>query len=232
MTEIVLKMIKTVNLDMSRVHNDSTTVKAYGKIPGVTKNGLKTANGNNKEHRPDLKQLVFSLTISSDGAVPIHYKTYPGNRTDDTTHIETWDAVREIAGTNNFTYVADCKVCTYKQLSYIVANGGRVITIMPETWKESKIFKDSLRSKKIVKKVILRRKIAGSISDFEYFSLFLGEYTTLGEGYIIYWYCSSEKKKLDILRREKRVQKANRQLLGLSSKLNKAKLKTLKQITK
>ena len=87
-----------------------TTVKAYGKIPGVTKNGLKMANGNNKEHRPDLAQLVFSLTISSDGAVPIHYKTYPGNRTDDTTHIETWDAVREIAGTNNFTYVADCKV--------------------------------------------------------------------------------------------------------------------------
>ena len=166
MTEIVLKMIKTVNLDMSRVHNDSTTVKACGKIPGVTKNGLKMANGKSKEHRPDLAQLVFSLTISSDGAVPIHYKTYPGNRTDDTTHIETWDAVREIAGTNNFTYVADCKVCTSKQLSYIVANGGRVITVMPETWKESKIFKDSLRSKKIVKKVILRRKIAGSILRF------------------------------------------------------------------
>ena len=106
------------------------------------------ANGNSKEHRPDLAQLVFSLTISSDGAVPVHYKTYPGNRTGDTTHIETWDAVREIAGTNNFTYVADCKVCTSKQLSYIVANGGRVIIIMPETWEESKIFKDSLRSSK------------------------------------------------------------------------------------
>lgn len=72
MTEIVVKMIRTVNLDISQVHNDSTTVKAYGKIPGVTKNGLKMANGNSKEHRPDLKQLVFSLTISSDGAVPIH----------------------------------------------------------------------------------------------------------------------------------------------------------------
>ena len=52
MTDIVVKMIKKINLDMSRVHNDSTTVKAYGKIAGVTKDGLKMAKGNNKDHRP------------------------------------------------------------------------------------------------------------------------------------------------------------------------------------
>jgi len=230
MTEIVVKMIRTVNLDISQVHNDSTTIKAYGKIPGVTRNGLKMANGNSKEHRPDLAQLVFSLTISSDGAVPIHYKTYPGNRTDDTTHIETWNIVREIAGTKGFTYVADCKVCTAKQLSYIAANGGRVITVMPDTWKESKLFKDSLLLKKIAKKVILRRKIPGSFSELEHFSLFSGEYTTLDEGYRTYWYCSSEKKKLDRMRREKRVQKADRQLIGFSLRLNKRNLKTRKQI--
>ena len=48
MTEIVVKMIRSISLDMSRVHNDSTTVKAYGKIPGKTKNGLKMANGKSK----------------------------------------------------------------------------------------------------------------------------------------------------------------------------------------
>lgn len=143
-----------------------TTVKAYGKIPGVTKDGLKLANGNSKEHRPDLAQLVFSLTISSDGAVPVHYKTYPGNRTDDTTHIETWDAVREIVGTNNFIYVANCKGCTSKLLSYIVANGGRVITVMPDTWKESKIFKGELLLKKISKKMILKRQIPENAPEF------------------------------------------------------------------
>ena len=40
MTEIVLKMIKCINLDMSRIHNDSTIVKAYGKIPVATKNAM------------------------------------------------------------------------------------------------------------------------------------------------------------------------------------------------
>ncbi|GAJ24189.1 unnamed protein product, partial [marine sediment metagenome] len=165
---------------------DSTTVKAYGRIPGTTKTGLKMANGKSKDHRPDLKQLLFSLTISSDGAIPVHYKTYPGNRTDDTTHIETWDVVRKIAGTSDFTYVADCKVCTQKQLSYIVANEGRVITTMPDTWKESKSFKDVLRLGKISKKVILRKTALNSLFEYEYFSLFEGQYITLKNGYRIY----------------------------------------------
>ena len=231
MTDVVLKMIKCINLDMSRIHNDSTTVKAYGKIGGVTKNGLKMAHGISKDHRPDLVHLVFSLTISSDGAVPVHYKTYPGNRTDDTTHIETWNAVRSIAGSSDFTYVADCKVCTSKQLSYIVANGGRVITVMPETWKETKIFKDELIIKKIAKKMILKKQMPEDSLEFEYFSVFSGSYATLNKGYTIYWYYSSQKRKIDRLHRDKRVKKADEALLDISLKLNKRKLITLEQIS-
>ena len=230
MTEIVMKMIKTVDLDLSRIHNDSTTVKAYGKIPGTTRTGLKLARGNSKEHRPDLKQLVFSLTISSDGAVPVHYKTYPGNRTDDTTHIETWNTVRRIAGAPEFIYVADCKVCTSKQLSYIVGEGGRIITIMPNTWKESTTFKEELRLEKKNKKRILIRKVPGQITELEYFSLFSGDYRTKKAGYRIYWIHSSEKRKNDLLKREKRLQKAESELLNLLPKLNKRKLKTKEEI--
>jgi len=227
MTEIVVKMIKKVNLDMGRVHNDSTTVKAYGRIAGVTKDGLKMAKGNNKDHRPDLVHLVFSLTVSSDGAVPVHYKTYPGNRTDDTTHIETWNTVKEIAGRPDFIYVADSKVCTSKQLTHIiVANGGRVITVMPNTWKETKIFKDELIAKNIAKKIILKRKTPQCDYDSKYFSLFSGEYETLDDGYTIYWYLSSQKKKLDKSIRQKRVSRADSRLMELSVKLNKRDLKT------
>ncbi len=43
MTEIVVNMIKEVDLALNRIHNDSTTVKAYGKIPGKTITGLKLA---------------------------------------------------------------------------------------------------------------------------------------------------------------------------------------------
>ncbi|MCK5198108.1 MAG: DUF4277 domain-containing protein, partial [Spirochaetales bacterium] len=139
LTSIVVDMIKNFSIDLSRIHNDSTTVKACGKINGVTSTGFHLANGKSKDHRPDLKQLLFTLSISSDGAVPIHYKTYPGNRTDDTTHIETWNTLCSIHGAPDFMNVADFKVCTTRQLTHIVGSGGRVITILPETWKETKV---------------------------------------------------------------------------------------------
>jgi len=230
MTEIVVKMIEEVGLELPRIHNDSTTVKAYGKIPGKTMTGLELARGHSKDHRPDLKQLVFSLSISSDGAVPVHYKTYSGNRTDDTTHIETWMTVSKITRKHDFLYVADCKVCTSNQLGYIVGQGGRVITTVPNTWKEVMTFKEELRLEKKEKKCTWRKKIPGG--EVEYYSLFCGNYSTEKAGYRIYWYHSSEKRKNDALSREQKLQKAESNLLALLPKLNKKKLKMRGEIEK
>jgi transposase len=230
MTAIVVHMVQAVDLSLARVHNDSTTVKAYGKISGKTRTGFHLARGKSKEHRPDLKQLLFSLTISSDGAVPIHYKTYPGNRTDDTTHIETWNTIRDIAGTHDFIYVADCKVCTSKQLAYIVGEDGRVITTVPETWKECSTFKQELRAHSKTKRRILTRKVPGRRSQLEYYSLFSGSYGSTKGDYTIYWYHSSEKKKNDRHAREQKLQKTEAELLDIVPKLNKRKLKTKQAI--
>ena len=37
---------------------------------------------------------------------------YPGNVTDDKTHIETWNTLQKITGRADFLYVADCKLCS------------------------------------------------------------------------------------------------------------------------
>ncbi len=226
MTEIVVSMVKLTNLDLSQIHNDSTTVKAYGKIPGRTRTGLKLAYGHNKEHRPDLKQIVYTLTVSADGAVPVHYKTYAGNRTDDTTHIETWNTLLKIIGRPSFLYVADSKVCTAKQLSHIVAHGGRVVTIIPETWKETQTFKERLRKKKKAKRVIWRRVTPEQNERIDYFSCFTGNHETIEDNYKIHWIYSSEKKKRDREAREKTLRKVECELAELSGKLNTRNLKT------
>jgi transposase len=70
MTRIVVETIRKFDVDLGQLHNDSTTVKAFGKYPGRTDTGFELRKGNSKDHRPDLKQLVYSLSISSDGAVP------------------------------------------------------------------------------------------------------------------------------------------------------------------
>ena len=54
--------------------------------------------GHPKDHRPDLKQLLFSLTMTADGGVPVQFRCADGNTNDSETHIETWEALRAVAG--------------------------------------------------------------------------------------------------------------------------------------
>jgi len=231
MTELVVEFVKEFNIAVQRVNNDATTIKAFGKYPGKTITGLELKRGNSKDHRPDLKQLVFSLSVAGDGAVPIHYKCYPGNVTDDKTHIETWNTLRQITGCSDFLYVADSKLCTDEQLSYIVNQGGRVVTIIPETWNEVESFKEQLTKTKKAKDIIWRRRKPGSDDEKEYFSAFKGDYVTTKRGYRIHWIYSSEKRKRDRQNRDKLLKKVEQRLALLNGKMNKRGLKTKKTIT-
>ena len=230
MTELVVFFVKEFNIVLERLSNDSTSIKAFGRYPGRTKTGLELKKGNSKDHRPDLKQLVFSLSIAGDGAVPIHYKCYPGNVTDDKTHIETWNSLLKITGYPDFLYVADSKLCTDEQLSYIVDKGGRAVTIIPETWNEVESFKEKLRKTKKAKDIIWRRRKPGSHDKKEYFSAFKGDYFTTKRGYRIHWIYSSEKRKRDRENREKHLKKVEQCLALLNGKINKRGLKTRKAI--
>lgn len=229
MTELVLFYIKEFGVELNQLHNDSTTVKAYGVIGGKTRTGLELKRGNSKDHRPDLKQLVFNLSITADGGVPIYHRCLPGNHTDDKTHIETWKTLRSISGKTDFLYVADSKVCTDEQLRFVVKNGGRVITVMPDTWIESQRFKEELREKAKAKRIIWRRFKPNSDHEMEYFSVFTGNYSTK-QGYKIQWIYSSEKKQRDRKHREQLLEKTESALAKLNSKINTRKLTTKENI--
>jgi transposase len=230
MTELVVFFVEEFDIALERISNDLTSLKAFGRYPGRTKTGLELKRGISKDHRPDLKQLIFSLSIAGDGAVPIHYKCYPGNVTDDKTHIETWNSLLKITGYPDFLYVADSKLCTDGQLSYIVDSGGRVVTIIPETWNEVESFKEKLRKTKKAKDIIWRRRKPGSEDKKEYFSAFRGDYFTTKRGYRIHWIYSSEKRKRDRENREKHLKKVEQCLAVLNGKINKRTLKTKKAI--
>lgn len=226
MTEIVVSFVKEFEIALTQLSNDSTSIKAFGRYPGKTRTGLELKKGHSKDHRPDLKQLVFSLSIAGDGAVPVHYKCYPGNVTDDQTHIETWDTLRKITGYPDFLYVADSKLCTDEQLSYIVGKGGRAVTIIPETWNEVESFRERVRKTKKAKDIIWRRRKPGSDDKNEYFSAFRGDFFTIKRGYKIHWIYSSEKRKRDRENRDKHLEKVEQCLAVLNGKINKRGLKT------
>lgn len=228
--DIVLRVIEATGVDVSQIHNDSTTVKTTGQMPRKTPTGLQFKPGHSKDHRPDLKQIVYNLTISADGAIPLHYKAYPGNRTDDTLHIEIWNTLSQITGRDDFLYVADSKVCTHQQLDHIVRYGGRVVTLMPQTWKEADLFKQAQRQRPRKKARILRRLLPNSEKKYETFYRLVGNDHTVQGHYPLHWIYSTEKKKRDQGAREKQLKKAEADLSDLMIKLNMRQLKTRAQI--
>lgn len=147
-TEVVLNAVREFDLDLGQLHNDSTTVTFSGGYHGATgtvRGGKATpviTYGHNKDHRPDLKQLLCVLTICADGAVPIAFRVEDGNTADDVTHIPTWDELRDLVGRADFLYVADCKLANRAAMDHIAHNGGRFVTILPRSRKEDTEFRD------------------------------------------------------------------------------------------
>ncbi|MCA1698544.1 MAG: IS1634 family transposase [Actinobacteria bacterium] len=137
LTELMLGVIAEFEVDCSQLHNDSTSITLHGdyhQADGRQRAGKPTAAaalGHSKDHRPDLKQFVLTLTVSADGAVPLAHRLLDGNVTDDQTHIQTWDGLVALVGRPDFLYVADSKLATREQMTHIHSRGGRFVSILP-----------------------------------------------------------------------------------------------------
>jgi transposase len=147
LTELMTGVISESGIDCAQLHNDSTSVTVHGEYQqagGGDVDGVPTARvtwGHSKDHRPDLKQLVFILTVSGDNAVPVIYRLAGGNTIDDPTHIPTWDTLTRLTGRTDFLYVADCKLASDDAMRHIHRGGGRFITVLPRGRREDTAFR-------------------------------------------------------------------------------------------
>jgi len=146
-TEIVLAVQREFALSMDELHNDSTSVSFCGQYRGAqgrTVRGKRApliTYGHSKDHRPDLKQLLFILTTSRDGGVPVQFRCSDGNQNDSPTHQETWDSLCKIAGRPDFLYVADSKLCNREAMDHIHYKKGRFVCVMPRNRLEDAEFR-------------------------------------------------------------------------------------------
>ena len=184
-----------------------------------------------KPDRPDLKQLVWTLTVSADGAVPVHYNVDNGNVTDDQTYVQTWDVLRRIVGRAKFVYVADGKLCTKHNMGYIDRHQGWFITVLPQTRKEDARFKKWILDNTGNWQVIWKRphRRGGKKVPPEIFEA-LDAPEPSAEGYRIVWYRTSEKWKRDQQERDDAIQAARMELQRLSERVGKRFLKTRAQV--
>ena len=222
LTTLVLHAVRAFDIDLEELHQDTTTVTFSGDYAGQPPADQASRPphitfGYNKDHRPDLKQLLYSITITADGAVPVHCKIYDGNTTDDQVHQDTWAFLRQIIGHSDFLYVADSKLCTRENLTYIAAQHGRFLTVMPRTRAEDGWFRDYLQSHPLQWQEVHRepnpRRRDGP--DVVYHAVESPQRSS--EGYRVLWYRSSQKEERDRQSRQQRLQRAHARLEGLQA---------------
>lgn len=147
LTQVVVSAGKKFDLSFDELHNDSTSVRFCGQY-GAARRSIRGRGtpfityGYSKDHRPDLKQLLFILTTSRDGGVPVQFRCADGNENDAVTHEETWDTLCRVIGRKDFLYVADSKLCSRDPMKHIDEAQGRFVCVMPRSRSEDAEFRN------------------------------------------------------------------------------------------
>ena len=223
---VVRHVIHEFALSLDELHNDSTTVSFYGAYDAAGQESDQRGRpthaitwGHSKARRPDLKQLLYILTVTSDGNVPVYFSSASGNTVDDRTHIGTWNLLHELIGHADFLYVADCKLASSENLSHIATRGGRFVTVLPRGRNEDVAFRQRLRAAPSVLKWTLLYALTdehGHVVD-ELFAC--DDDHVHSEGYRLLWYRSTRKAEQDKSRRARTIQKATEALSDLRERL-------------
>ena len=222
--ELVLTAIERFGVDTTQLHNDSTSISVHGNYAaadGREQAGRPTVaicHGHSKDHRPDLKQLVVILTVSADGAVPVAQRVCDGNTSDSATHIQTWDGLRALLGRSDFLYVADCKLASGAQMDHIDVCGGRFVSVLPRSRKETARLCEWMTAHTPAWTEAARRPGPRQTMSDDVWSVAPAPIHS-AEGYRIVWVHSTRKAKLDQAARHDQLARALHALDALHTRL-------------
>jgi len=223
---VTTNVVGQFDLDLSELHNDSTTVRFYGDYDEfeepVIRRGKTTVairQGHSKDHRPDLKQLLYILTVTDDGGVPIYFTTDNGDKHDDQTHVPNWDLLKQLTGRSDFLYIADCKLASSENLRHIDSQGGRFITILPKNRSEPKRMKQAMTKQPESLRWVNLYETRDEEGNLENHFKTLREEQVTADGYRLIWIHSLAKAATDDGGRIKAINKAIEDLSKLRIRL-------------
>ena len=135
LTEVVQRYLRDLDPHAPyAVHLDTTTASVYGAydLPANT-DGPVPLHGYSKDKRPDLKQLVFGLSIHGSAGIPLTMSVTSGNTADP---VSNRDHLSRLAGLlpnpDAATIVADCKAVDAQTLGQLLRDGFHVISLVPD----------------------------------------------------------------------------------------------------
>ena len=146
-TIITSTMIKAFGIETDICHNDTTCAQMFGDAKSRrSDNGITITFGYSKQYRKDLKQLVWSLSVSSDSAFPLFQQAYRGNTGDVETYVEQWHHLIDLLGKRDFLFVGDSKVASRENMAHIHDHGGFFICPLPMYAKYEQAFSETLEN--------------------------------------------------------------------------------------
>lgn len=141
---VVVRAVKQFDLDTRRVHHDTTSLTLFGDYDLYQNEDhghpFVICNGYNKDHRPDLKQLVHSL-VCVDRGIPVASRMFDGNESDKTINhtvlTEVSEAMRRLDRFDP-VWVADSAMVTEGNLDLLKDKdkGCFFVTRFPRSYKE------------------------------------------------------------------------------------------------
>ena len=83
--KIALAAVKIFSVEMKNLHLDSSSLSVEGEYlekGGIEEGILKITYGYSRDKRPDLKQFMIDLICSGDGDIPLYFRVGDGNESD------------------------------------------------------------------------------------------------------------------------------------------------------
>jgi len=118
---------------------DTTSFNVTGEyLPEEDSEAILLKHGYSKDHRPDLKQIVQEMIVSSDGGIPLVFQLWDGNKSDNEIFkFRAEKLVDAFSSSDEDRYlVADCKLYFEKNSEFL--NKISYITRAPESIKRVK----------------------------------------------------------------------------------------------
>ena len=137
LTEVVTSYLKSDACPKEyTAHSDTTTLKLYGAYEvELEHDAPRPAQGYSKDHRPDLKQLVYGLTLQGAVGVPMCISMFDGNTSD---HVANRFQIDRLAGLlppeHDVTLVHDCKLFDPDSVGHVLDSAFHFVTLVPRSY--------------------------------------------------------------------------------------------------
>lgn len=212
---IALEVVKKYGIGTKYSHLDSSSLHLHGqyknclenleKEPGINReNPIIITEGYSRDHRPDLKQCILDLIVSSDGDIPLFFRGASGNESDKAVFAHI---LVEYSKQIDFESIMVADSALYSESNLKLMSNMKWISRVPLSIK---------RAKNLVKAFISQDLKTSEIKGYSY----LEEKVSYG-GIEQRWLLveSAERKKADLNKLAKKIQeellKANKQVAKL-----------------